>query len=274
MPVIECLAALGRQADVEAAIRRDPSAFADAIRHAPHVPQPLSDAAISVGGEWIGALARNTDAVAEDPVLRRRLAGTGHPLVARAVFENEYGPWDSVDLRVLPAAADGADPDWKPRLSRLRALTRTRENEGRLGAVALLRATVVAPFPKLVTAALASPDVLDRAEQLRGLLSLYAFGGPKALCAALADPDVARELRRHAGTAHTDADDGEADDAAELAAWALGDPDRGVEALRRAVAAAEGVPDGLTEDYLNPWNPLDWSALLAAHTRGGRSRPG
>ncbi|MFJ8742999.1 zinc-binding dehydrogenase [Embleya sp. NPDC127516] len=141
MPGIECLAAHGRQADVEAAIRRDPSAFADAVRYAPHVPQPLSDAAIAVGGEWIGALARNTDAVAEDPVLRRRLAGTGHPLVARAVFENEYGPWDSVDLRALLAAADGADPDWKPRLSRLRALTRTRENEGRLGAVALLRAT-------------------------------------------------------------------------------------------------------------------------------------
>ncbi|WP_406291490.1 hypothetical protein [Embleya sp. NBC_00896] len=253
MPGTECLAAFGRQVDLEEALRRDPSGFVEAVRYAPDVPRPLAEAVIAVGGEWIGLLARNFDALAENPDLRRRLAGTGHPLVARAVFENIWGAWLPAELRLLLAAADPADAGWKPRLARIRALTKTRSKDEheRCDAVTVLRATVVAPFPQLVRTALAAPDTLDRAEQLRGLLSLYTHGGSVALRAAVADPEIAHELRRH--------------DGAELAARALADPDGGPEALRDAVATAEGTPGGLTESYVDPWNRLDWPALMAAH---------
>ncbi|MFC7328701.1 hypothetical protein [Marinactinospora rubrisoli] len=248
------LPGFGREADLVELLERGAADLAEVVRHAPGLPPPLVEAVLAVGGEWIGALARNT-AMTESAALRFRLAGTGHPLVARAVFESAW-PWRRWEIRVLLAAADPADPGWKPRVSRARALVTEYATGRRDGEPHTVRAAVAAPFPRLVRAALATDGILERADVLRGLLSLHDHGGPAQLRAALGEPAIDRTLRRHG--------------CADLGARALAGPDGAAE-LRAAVVAAEGTPGGPAEDYLNPWREVDWPALLAAHA--GRALP-
>ncbi|RCV49490.1 hypothetical protein [Marinitenerispora sediminis] len=250
-PGIERLLEFGGRDDLTELLERDAGTLAGVVRTAPEVPPALVDAVFAAGDEWIGALARNSEAVAASAALRMRLAGTGHPLVARAVFESLW-PWRAHEMRVLLAAADPADPAWKARLGRIRKLIAEYTTGQRDGEPHTLRAAVAAPFPRLVRSALSTDGILGRADVLRGLLALHDHGGPAQLRAALGDPATDRELRRHG--------------CADLAARLLAGPDGAAE-LRAAVAEAEGTPGGTAEDYLNPWRDLDWTALLAAHAK-------
>jgi hypothetical protein len=159
---------------------------------------------------------------------------------------------------VLLASADPADPGWRPRVTRIRKLIAegAKHSYGPPSAKKCADAAVVAPFPKLVLAALSARLVMDRAHVLRGLHSLHAAGGAAAVRKALADPAVSREVDRHgcAGPVAELLDDSAAANPAE--------------GFLAALAEAEGTPPGGTlraEDYLNPWRQPDWPALLAAH---------
>ncbi|MFC7328191.1 hypothetical protein [Marinactinospora rubrisoli] len=237
----------------------DPALMAEVAKNPNLAAQPesldrLIDAVVSAPGDGEGpsdvlnALLFTNSVVERIPAVRERLAASGHPAMLEKALpgnQEEDAPW-SLRLRRQILSSVQVDPATSGR-RRMLAHALARWN------VRWARAAVTCSDPAMVRATLAAfGGELSRAEQLRAALSLYEHDGAAAL-ASLGDvalrPETADLVRRVAAT----------DDA---------------EALRRAVAEAEGTAGVLEELYepdladraelLDLRDSLDWPAVLAA----------
>ncbi|OKI84553.1 hypothetical protein [Micromonospora sp. CB01531] len=199
---------------------------------APQLPAELFDAMLASGRpQLIEVMARSVDPTGDRHAdLRQRLAATGNAEVASRAISF----WGLRDRRAVFAAGRPDDPAWAGLVTTMLAVTKP---DG-------VRATVVSPFPGLITHAFAvAGEELTRAELLRGLLSIVDVG------ASLDDP-VLLSIAERAGTS-------------------LG-IDRA--SLARLVAEAEGTAgaieelrDGADVEQLGLRSELDWDQILAAH---------
>ncbi|RCV50382.1 hypothetical protein [Marinitenerispora sediminis] len=198
--------------------------------------------------EALNTLLYRNAQVERMPAVRERLASSGHPAMAEKVLPRgqEEADWWSLRLRRRVLAGLGTEPAAPTGRGTLSDTLAQWD-------VRWARAAVVSPVPAMVRAALTKAGELSRAEQLRAALSLHDHaGGGRALASldgVALRPEVADLVR---GVA------------------ASGDAD----ALRRAVAEAEGTAGALEElyepdlggraDLLELRDTLDWPAVLAA----------
>jgi hypothetical protein len=207
----------------------------DEVAHsATELPAELFDAMAASGRPpLLEAMARSVDSTEDRHAdLRQRLAATGSAEVAARAISR----WRLRDRRMVFAAARPDDPAWTRLVTNV--LTTTKPD--------WLRATVVSPFPGLVTHTLTvASKELTRAELLRALLSIMDAGR------SLDDPALFPFAERVGTSPNVDRAS-----LAQLVAEAEG--------TAGAIEELRGAPDA---DELELRSELDWDQVLAAHGR-------